>query len=90
MSADAERLTAAHAAYKAAHGTPKAPAAYRELERVVDGLRARAADGARLAPSGDAAPGALEAAPACAAADGERIGTIASAHGGASEAGHAR
>jgi len=36
---DAERLTAAHAAYKAAHGTPQGPAAYRELERVVRQLR---------------------------------------------------
>lgn len=39
MSTHAEKLRAAHAAYRDAEGTPRAVAAYAELERVVEDIK---------------------------------------------------
>ena len=44
---DAERLRAAHAAYRAAEGKPDAPAVYAQLERVVADIK-RKANAARV------------------------------------------
>lgn len=49
---DAEQLRAAHAAYRAAEGTPDAVAAYQQLERVVAEIKRK--DRAARAPRGAA------------------------------------
>lgn len=87
---DAERLHAAHAAYKAAHGTPQGPAAYRELERVVESLRAQAQASAQPAPRRLRPTAAALADRADAIARMGNGGAGAGAHGAAPEAVHAR